>query len=375
MTGTKDSTCRLAVVIVSWNTRELLRSCLYSLVASTGIEDQIFVVDNASGDGSAEMVEREFPSATLVRNRCNLGFARAVNQAVRQSSARFVLLLNSDAAVRREAIDETVRYLEDHPRVAIASCRITHPDGTFQSSCFRFPSLVTVALNAVWIPSLFPRSSILNWPRYGNGDRRWTQPTVVDCVMGGFFAFRASEVQRDRCLDEDYFMYGEEVHLCHGVKARGQQVVFLPLDGVQHVAGGSTKSHDVSAWAYGAKMRAILRFMRKSQGRSAAWLANLVLLAGFVPRSAAWIAIDALTWRPKRGPFFRRSLRCRAVVWHVRAVTQPSAWRESWGPPPAPSLPDEATEEPAPVQCERDRQAGRTSDPLAERAVREPSRN
>jgi len=137
----------VSVIIVSWNTRDILQDCLESVYAQTrGVSFEVIVVDNASSDGSVEMVRSQLQQVTLVANRDNRGFAAANNQGMQIARGRYILLLNSDTVVLDGAIQKVVAFADQHPEAAVVGCRVLNRDGTLQQSCFKYPSLLNLLL-------------------------------------------------------------------------------------------------------------------------------------------------------------------------------------------------------------------------------------
>lgn len=322
---------RIAVSIVSWNTCDLLRICLHSLFESCP-EDllEVFVVDNGSVDGSAEMVEREFPAVTLLRNAENEGFARANNQAFAKASAPYFLLLNSDTDVRSGALLACRDHLRQHREVGAVGCRIESPDGTGQSSIFRYPSLRSVVSTALWLVNAFPRSEFFNHDRYGSGLP--AERVQVEVVMGSFLMVRSADFD-GALLDDGFFMYAEEADLCRRIAAQGRTVEYLPEVSVRHVAGASSRTSGQKAWSHEAKKRAQLRFLRKWDGPVVAYVANVAMLVGLVPRAVGWALGDAVA--VMRGGRVERSLRSRAMGFHVLALFRPGVVDRRFSGPPA----------------------------------------
>ena len=321
---------RVSVVIVNWNTRDMLRHCLGSLQddVDTGL-CEIVVVDNGSEDGSQAMVEREFPSVSLIRNAENRGFTYATNQGFAQARTDYVLMLNSDAEVDKKALTATVEFLEANPDVAAVGCRLIFPNGKPQSSCFRDPSLFAVAMNVLHLAQLFPKSALLNRDRYGFA--AWDRVQDVDCVMGSFMMLRRSSVTEEPLLDEGFLMYGEELDLTHRLRAAGWRVVYFPGATVVHHHGGSAGNPRVAAWAYEAKQRAWLRFFRKWRGVPTAWIANLMMLVGSIPRCIGWGAADFIRGLKSGAAPQRKSLlKSRALLFNARALVQPALFDSSW---------------------------------------------
>ena len=323
----------ISVLIVNWNTCDLLRSCLRSLAAAEAPGTlEVIVVDNGSVDGSVGMVRREFPSVTLIENDANAGFAAAVNQADAVATAPYRLLLNSDTVVPPGVISGCRDHVRDHPAVAGVGCRLLNADGSHQSSVFRFPSLLGLVFNATYLSQIFPNHPILNWDRYGFGN--WTEVRRADVVMGSFLLLDRTAVDPGRpLLDEFYFFYGEETDLCRRLLERGRHIEFLPDYSITHVHGASTRTPAQLAWAEEAKRRSKLRFLRTWRRPVVAWLANLILLLGLVPRWCGWAVLDTVDRLRGRGPGGRR-LRAGVARFHLRAMGDLTVLEERWGPPP-----------------------------------------
>lgn len=324
----------VAVLIVNWNTCELLAACLESLTGAEAADTlEIIVVDNGSTDGSAEMVRSRFDHVVLVENASNVGFAAAVNQADAAATAPFRLMLNSDTVVPPGVILGCRDHLVDHPEVAGVGCRLLNPDGSHQSSVFRFPSIRGLALNALYVSQVFPNHPVLNWDRYGFGD--WNAVRRADVVMGSFLLVRRDIVPLDEpLLDEGYFMYGEETDLCRRIVERGSRIEFHPGFAITHVHGGSSKTPGQLAWSEEAKRRGQLRFLLHWRAAPVAWFANLVLLLGLGPRWCAWTALDIADRVRGRGSTGRR-LRAGVARFHLRAMGRLSVLDEPWSAPPS----------------------------------------
>jgi hypothetical protein len=251
--------------IVNWNTKDLLRRCLLSIAAHRGGFDvEILVADNGSEDGSADMVETEFPSVALVRNSSNLGFARAHGALFAHSRGRYHVLVNSDVELLDgclEAVEERMRLDE---RVGILGAQIVVPGGRIQPSCRRFPTLPRQFLDATGLGRLFPRSR-LNAYRMGGFDHR--TPAPVDQVMGSFFVIRASVIESIGALDTRFFMYYEEVDYCLRAARAGYTVYFEPAARVRHDGGASSRK--VRVLTIRRKMRSMHYYFRKHRG---AWV-------------------------------------------------------------------------------------------------------
>lgn len=179
-----------------------------------------------------------------------------------------------------------------------------------------------------YLAQLFPKSALLNRDRYGFAT--WDRVRDVDCVMGSFMMLSRAAVTEEPLLDEGYFLYREEVDLTHRLRAEGWRVVYLPGATIRHHHGGSASSPRVAAWMTEAKRRTWLRFLRKWNGARTAWLANLIMLLGTIPRCFVWFVSDTVAGL-KSGSLPRKSLlKSRALVFHVRALVRPTLFYSSW---------------------------------------------
>jgi N-acetylglucosaminyl-diphospho-decaprenol L-rhamnosyltransferase len=210
----------LSVSVVSYRTPGLLRRCLEALAAERQrVALDVTVVDNASGDGSAEMVETQFAWVKLIRNARNVGFGAAHNQALRGASGRYVLVLNSDTEVQPSALRTLVDFLDAHSRVAVAGPRLRHPDGSVQASRRRFPTPATLFFESTQLQRFWPDNAVLR--RYYLADRSDDEAQVVDWLAGACLCVRRSAIQAVGLFDERFFMYSEELDWCRRFRAAG----------------------------------------------------------------------------------------------------------------------------------------------------------
>jgi len=256
----------LSIIILNWNTRELLARCLesvYSTVSDPSFE--IIVVDNGSTDGSQAMLRDQFPRVHLIQNQENVGFARANNQAVAASQGRYTLLLNSDATLLPNAVQAMLDLAESRPRAGVIGAQLLNADGSFQASHTPFPNLwreflilsgVGRLIYGRWYPS--------RGPEEGKG------PQPVDYVEGACMLIRREAFDDTGGLDEGYFMYAEEVDLCYAMRERGWQVWYQPAARVIHLGGGSSRNRQTQREA--DLYRSRVRFFRKHYGDRAARL-------------------------------------------------------------------------------------------------------
>ncbi|MGB5698055.1 MAG: glycosyltransferase family 2 protein [Polyangiales bacterium] len=263
----------VSVVIVNWNTRDMVLRLLASLSTpneGSAHEVELIVVDNNSSDGSVEAIGREFPTVKLVAQAENRGFAGGVNPGTRVATKPFVLLLNSDAETSRASIEEAARYMAASPEVGILGPQILSPERRPQSSAWRDPSLTWMALSAVGLSKLKP----LNFERYH--EKPFTEPAEVDCVSGCAMMIRRDLLEELGGFDEDYFMYFEETDFCVRARRHGKQVHHAPIGEFLHDEGGTSRK---------VRLRTFLDFRRsqilfqKKHGGVAAAMAARGLLA------------------------------------------------------------------------------------------------
>lgn len=277
----------LAVVIVSWNVRDLLRRCLASVEASARmgrLAATVVVVDNASSDGSAEMVQAEFPAVHLILSERNLGFTAGNNLALRalftrpeDDQPRYILFLNPDAEVVGDALGTMTRYLDAHPAVGVVGPQLRYPDGTVQPSRRRFPTLATAFVESTPLQRWWPRCGLLR--RYYVADQPDDAEQEVDWVVGACMMVRREALAQVGGFDEGFFMYSEELDWCRRAKAAGWRVVYLPTAQVMHHEGKS--SEQVIPARHIHFQASKVRYVRKYHGPLAAETLRLFLLAAY----------------------------------------------------------------------------------------------
>jgi len=261
------STPDVSIIVVSWNTVKLLRECLVSLHASsTGVLMEIVVVDNASSDDSADMVQREFPGVRLIHNTSNAGFSRASNQGIVVSTGRYVLLLNSDTRFLLGALENLILFMEQHPEAGACGPRLIGPDGKAQAFAFggdpTFHYLLWRGLSRL----LFHRS-LHNWDR--------DQVQEVDWVSGACLLVRRDIIGRIGLLDENIFMYFEDNDWCLRMREGGWKIYHNPHVSIIHIGG---KSFSTSMAARLAYYQSLDYFYSKHYGPLARFLVRVFLV-------------------------------------------------------------------------------------------------
>ena len=282
----------VSVIVVSYNTRCLLARCLDSLDASAAPPAiEVLVVDNASADGSAEMVAAEYPEATLLEPGENLGFARANNLAAESARGEHLLLLNSDAAVDPSTVGDLARFLEEHPAAGVVAPRLANPDGTHQPSARAFPCALNLFLEATGLERLLGRTT--------HGHFRGDETRPVEYVSGAALMIRRSLWRELGGFDEGFFFYGEDADLCRRALERGAETWYLHSAGALHEGGASTAALRTNAAIEG--YRAALLFIRKHGSAGAVTWARLWILLGATLRAVASALPAALSpsWRAR----------------------------------------------------------------------------
>lgn len=291
----------LSIIVVSYNTRELLSDCLKSIAETTADFDcETIVVDNASTDGSAPMVRRYFPSVKLIRNPENGGFAAANNIGIAASRGRHVLLLNSDAVLLPGSARAMVDFLDRNPGAGMVGARLLNPDGSFQYSFADFPSLKGELLLLLRLASRVYSPTYPSYPVERSGQER-----SVDWVSGACLMARRATIDAIGPLDESYFMYTEETDWCYRARRGGWSVHYLPEAKVVHWVGQS------SAAAPARRRRQVYRskilFLRKHVGWQAAETFALAV------RAVSALKLGAVAPLAIVGPGARRARARRAV--------------------------------------------------------------
>jgi GT2 family glycosyltransferase len=264
----------LSIIVVNWNTRDLLTKCL-SCVESTvkHIRYETIVIDNNSSDGSQEMVQTQFPNVKLIANTDNVGFAKANNQGIAISGGRYVLLLNSDAFVKDNTLDHMVTFMDEHPEAGMAGCKLLYEDGSLQASCATFPTLATEFYIAAGLDKLFPKSKIFG--KYLMTDWDYNTVREVDVIMGAFMMVRKPVIDQIGVMDESFFMYSEEVDWCYRCQKAGWKILFTPEVETVHIWGGSSRV--IKTESLIRLYRARVQFFRKHYGRLTALLYKMIL--------------------------------------------------------------------------------------------------
>lgn len=297
---------RLTIIVVNWNTVSLLRDCLDSLLGQEmGVTHEIIVVDNASADGSPQMVAATFPSVRLIRNHENLGFAKANNQAIKEAKGDYILLLNSDTVVPDNRIfPEWLSFMDNHPEAGASGCRLIKADGAHWVGDAGFkPSLGSIFSYSFFLSKLFPGSFKGLFLNY----HVEAAAAEVDWVSGAAFLVRRDILPEVGLLDENVFMYAEDVEWGCRIRSRGYKIFYLPGPVIVHLVGASTKQHKEGAFS-----PLWVENLRRLYGRfnpgQPLFLFDFIFAAGLLLRSFLYLVVYMASgkdkWRYKSKEMF-----------------------------------------------------------------------
>lgn len=319
----------ISVIVVSFNTRDILRACLQRLFSvAEGLHLQVIVVDNASRDASADMVAQEFPGVHLIRSGINLGFAAANNLGFVAAQGDYVLLLNPDALLEPEALQLALSRMEADPGIGMGGGLLLGKDGQREPSARLFPSLLNELLVLSGLAARYPKSRF-----FGRFDRTWDdsdQAAAVDWVPGAFALMRREALDRVGAFDERFFLYYEEVDLCRRFHAQGWKIIYWPDVVIRHWGGESSKTVENQDFSSSGsqltlwRMRSELLYYRKHHGAITARAVALL--------ESCWHRLRA--WRARRQGQQRKAQESERVVALMR-----QAWRETDGGLSSPDRP------------------------------------
>jgi N-acetylglucosaminyl-diphospho-decaprenol L-rhamnosyltransferase len=309
-----NSAARFSVVIVNYNGGALLTECVQSVLRENVPAAQVIIVDNGSRDDSLSQLERRAPGAKIIRNFCNAGFSRAVNQGLAHASGDFVLLLNNDAQLRLGALRAFAEAFDQVPKLAIAGGQLRYADGRLQNAIAPLPTLAA---------ELFPRALLqLLFPKRFRGKSNANAPIAVESVIGACLAVRRAALPKLGLMDEDYFFFMEETDWCRRAHRQGFEVYYVPMAQAMHAQG-----HAANRFRSGARIefqRSKLIYFKKNHARPVYFIVSALLpvksLINAVTNSLACIFTLFLvkSLRVKSRVYWR------IVAWH--AFGRPASW-------------------------------------------------
>jgi GT2 family glycosyltransferase len=316
-------TLDVSIVVVSFNTRDLLRTCLASaMVECDGLAAEILVVDNHSTDGSVEMVEAEFPQVVLIRSEVNLGFGAANNVAMRRARGQYFVLLNSDAYFWPGALKLAIKHMDETPQCGLGGGLLLGRGGAWQPSAKTFHSVLGDLIVMTGLADKFPKS-----PIFGRASRTFANESKaarVDWVPGAFMIVRPVILERVGLFDPDFFLYYEEVDLCRRIKRAGMEIWYWPDVVITHLMGESSKKLSQLTFSSRAaqvvlwRMRSALLYYRKHHGWQV-WLLKWMEIGLY----RVTVARNRLSKLPERQE--------RAKAYEVMIGLMEQAWKETQG--------------------------------------------
>jgi N-acetylglucosaminyl-diphospho-decaprenol L-rhamnosyltransferase len=280
----------LSIIVVNWNTRDLLSQCLQSLESTIpNTPYEVWVVDNGSSDGSVAMMQEQFPQTHIIANTENVGFVRANNQAIKRCQGRYILLLNSDTKALPGSLDRAIQFMDTHPQAGIVGVRLLNPDGTFQASYTLFPTLWREFL---MLSGLGRRLIRPTFPSYGPLAQEGAQ-IIQGYMEGAFLMARREAAIQVGGLDERIFMYAEDVDWCYRFHQAGWEVWYLPDTPIIHYGAQSSKKRQgrMEAELY----RSRVYFFRKHHGPIAAFGLKALIYTFTLPKILAYGLLRRIT--------------------------------------------------------------------------------
>jgi GT2 family glycosyltransferase len=304
----------LSVIIVNWNTKDLLCQCIDSLTQTLKkIDTEVFVVDNGSTDGSVAAVREKVSGVRLIENLVNLGFAKANNQAISLSSREYLLLLNPDTQVKDEAIERMLFFMDAHPEAGVVGAQLLNVDGSKQNSIANFPSLATELLNKSLLRWLFP-------DKFPGKETDYPGPVEVDSVIGACMMARRKALEQVGLLDEEYFLFLEETDWCYRMKKAGWKIYHIPRAEVLHFQGKSAEAEKGKARIEYYRSR--YHYFRKNRGsfQSSVLFIGLIIKLSvelvFATIACVFTLFMVKKWRTKLSTYLY------LMWWHLRLCSE-----------------------------------------------------
>lgn len=299
-----------SVIVVNWNTRDMLLDCLRSVRNGRGdLTIELVVVDNGSRDGSVEAVRRDFPDAQIIVNEHNVGFARAANQGMRAARGRHMILLNSDTTVAPDAILQAVRFLDSHPTVGAVGAQLLNADGSRQTSYDNFPTLASELLNKSILRFLFPA-------KFPSKLQEVKEPKEVQSLIGAFMAVPQHVTDTVGLLDEDFFFFLEETDWCLRIKKAGYRIIHLPQVHVWHLQGASKTAFQTEAKI--EYLRSVYRFFKKNRRAISYLILRLTRPVQYLFNTFFWFVAGVVTLFLPRSVRQKLGMNLAILLWHVR---------------------------------------------------------
>jgi GT2 family glycosyltransferase len=299
----------ISVIIVNWNTKDLLRNCLNSVYQTVhNLLFEIIVVDNASSDGSIVMLEMEFPFVIRIVNTENKGFGAANNQALAIMKGKYALLLNTDTVLMPEAVIKLWDFCEANDKAAIVCGQLLNDDGTKQNSIASFPSLLTLAANTSLLEYLFP--GLYPSKRYEHAS-----PIEVDSAIGACMMIRKKALDEVGAFDERYFFFFEETDLAYIMRLKGWKIYQVPSALIYHLQGQSIGNNISSRIEF---YRSRYQFLRKWHGPLYCYLAGGIIFLRLLVNGISSFIFVALTLGLNKKVRYKLAMYSKLIYWHFQ---------------------------------------------------------
>ncbi|NQX66712.1 glycosyltransferase family 2 protein [Paenibacillus alba] len=282
----------LSIIVLNYKTRDLTLACIQSVFSSsTSYNFEIILIDNASNDGIIQAINEQYPQVVTIANTDNVGFSKANNQGIQVAKGRYVLLLNSDTIVQPDTLDTMVHFMDENPSVGASGCKIVLPDGSLDKACKRgFPTPSASFYYAFGFSKLFPKKPRFNQYQLGylNPDDEYP----IDSLVGAFMLIRREAIEQVGMLDEEFFMYGEDIDWCYRIKQAGWVNYYYPRTHIVHYKGASSRRKPFKI-IYEFH-RAMILFHNKHYRHKYSWLTNAIVYSGVGLKFALSLARNKL---------------------------------------------------------------------------------
>lgn len=299
----------ISIIIINWNTRDLLRNCLFSIQNTVvNLNCEIIVVDNGSQDGSVAMLKEEFPRVVLIANSDNRGFAAANNQAFAVMTGRYALLLNTDACLTENAVRELFSFMEAHPEAGMACGQLLNADGSKQNSIANFPSIFTLLLNTPVLEFLFPS-------RFPSKRYQHKAPIEVDSGIGACLMVRKQAIDRVGGLDERYFFFFEETDWALEMRSVGWKSYHVPSAFIYHLQGQSIGRNVRSRIEF---FRSRYKFFRKWNSSAYCALISVIVFSRLLLNWLLTSVANVISMGMVRGMRNKWIIYSQLIVWHFK---------------------------------------------------------
>jgi N-acetylglucosaminyl-diphospho-decaprenol L-rhamnosyltransferase len=321
--GDKGRPVDLSIIIVNWNSKDYLLKAVAAIEARTkALELEILVIDSGSFDGCDTLLRQLHPHVLFIQSEANIGFARANNEAFKVSRGRNVLFLNPDTEVEDSAIETLYRQLHSLPGAGIVGARLLNSDGSVQDTCIRaFPTVLNQILDSNLLRRLFPKAGLWGMKPL---TARNEAPQAVDAVSGACMMMRRALFETVGMFSTDYFMYSEDIDLCHKVRQAGFNTYYVPAAVIVHHGGKSSSLTSVSSFSAVMMLESRWRFFRKTRSLRYAWIYRIAMLGA----SLARISLALAVWPALR--LFGKESRSEAVLKKWMAKFRWAAGGERW---------------------------------------------